>query len=92
MKDQNNLLIKCKSTANQTLEMGNDIMQRMDINNKTIQSSNQKTQQITDELGFSNSIIGRMIRREMMNKIILTGIVSIIVIAILIIIYLKFAK
>jgi len=74
----------------ETTKVSFEIMDGLDSQNKLAAGSRNKVRGIFANLNVSDSIIGRMLQREMLTKLALAGIVGVVICAILFILYKKF--
>jgi len=87
MSEQNELLLNLKRTGYEAMDMSSDIEGNMSSNNIKLKGAGGKSREIGDQLGISNTILSRMIRREYFQKIVLSWIIFLVVFVFFYIIY-----
>jgi hypothetical protein len=82
-----------ENAKRKTLEMENvsiEVMRQLDINNNSLRGINSRVVDLNTELDGSKSIMGRIMKKENRNKVVIIGFSFILLVVLLIILYLKF--
>jgi hypothetical protein len=82
-----------ENAKRKTLEMENvsiEVMRQLDINNNSLRGINSRVVDLNAELDGSKSIMGRIMKKENRNKVLIIGFSFILLVVFLIILYLKF--
>jgi vesicle transport through interaction with t-SNAREs protein 1 len=91
MTEQNNKLAEAKRMAYESEDISLNIQRELNRNTETLQRAINKTKQTEQEVGTSNNLLNVMQRRMMMNKATLYIICGVLVLALIIILIVKFS-
>ena len=89
---QNAALEGAIRTGHETGDIAIDIERNLGDQNIRAKASREKVKRIQGELGESDSILSRMLRREKFNRLIISGICVLLLMVVVIILYFKLIK